>query len=232
MLNLDKHFVVIHWQLHSSYPSSVVFVFLLVNRHPLCVLQASELPREPLHSVPCRRRQSPDLQEPLRQLLLALLRPDRPLHNGATWNHTRPIRALQTFTRQVCLRGVLSSELWSVTPSDPDWTWAMLLITTVYCARGGLHWFRRAAGKCCIFRSAVRCVRTHCLHEDGSVVWAALPHSVEADNISSNQRNVFYTTPTLTVDFQGWLYVCVMCFWIIFCISNDISLVWMCSLTT
>lgn len=41
-----------------------------------------------------------------------------------------------------------------------------------------------------MIQSAVRRVWTHCLPE-GSVVWVALPHSVEVDNISPNQKNVF-----------------------------------------
>lgn len=64
-----------------------------------CVLQASELPGEPLQYV---SHSSAALQKPLSQLLLALLRLGRPLHNGATWNHTRPLHTLQTLPRQVC----------------------------------------------------------------------------------------------------------------------------------
>lgn len=81
-----------------------LFVFLLVNHHPLCVLQASELPREPLQSDSCRRRQDAALQKPLSQLLLTLIRPGRPLHSGPSWSHTRPICSLQAFTwPQVCV---------------------------------------------------------------------------------------------------------------------------------
>ena len=78
---------------------------------PLSLLQASELPREPLQPVSCR---DAALQEPLSQLLLALLRPGRPLLDGAAWNHTGPLRTLQTLPRQVC--GLLFSDLPAVAP--------------------------------------------------------------------------------------------------------------------
>lgn len=65
--------------------------------------QAGELPREPLQSVSCRRRQNAALQKPLGQLLLTFLGPGGALHNRAAWNHTRTLCTLQTFTRQVCV---------------------------------------------------------------------------------------------------------------------------------
>lgn len=52
------------------------------------------------------------------------------------------------------------------------------------------------AENCGAFRSAVRRVQTHCVLEEGSVVWVALPHSVVDDNIAPNQIKIFYSTAT------------------------------------
>lgn len=171
-------------------------VILICFFFSLYVHQASELPREPLQSVSCRRRQSAALQKPLSQLLLALLRPGQPVHDGTAWNHTGPLCTLQTLPRQVCVCGVSCSLRSSPFP-------LLILIKHVrYYSRqlpvACTHSIRSCekAENCGAFRSAVRRVQTHCVLEEGSVVWVALPHSVVDDNIAPNQIKIFYSTAT------------------------------------
>lgn len=57
-----------------------------------------------------------------------------------------------------------------------------------------------------------RHVWTHCVPEERSVVWAALPDSAEVDNISLNLRNVFYST-AIRMQHRNWKSPLLSTFW-------------------